>query len=128
MPDVKKREEGGENTKMYSLVAYVLGWLTGVVMFLLAKDDKTIKFHAVQSILLNVVVIVAYVILLVLTGVIGVVLATVGVPGFCCMPITILVPVVGWLYGLYVGYNAYSGKDMKMKIPVIGNFAEQFAG
>ena len=32
-------------------LCYVLGWLTGIVFFVIEKDNKFVKFHAMQSIL-----------------------------------------------------------------------------
>lgn len=31
-------------------LCYVLGWVSGLVFFLLAKEDKKLKFHALQSV------------------------------------------------------------------------------
>ncbi len=34
-----------------SALCYVLTWLTGIVFYFLEKENKTVKFHALQSIL-----------------------------------------------------------------------------
>lgn len=39
-----------ENTE--AALAYILGWVSGLVLFLLQKDHKKIRFHALQSIVL----------------------------------------------------------------------------
>ncbi len=32
-------------------LCYILGWLTGIIFYILEKDNKFVKFHAKQSIL-----------------------------------------------------------------------------
>ena len=34
-----------------SLLCYVLMWLTGIIFYLVEKENKTVKFHAMQSFL-----------------------------------------------------------------------------
>ena len=34
-----------------SALSYVLFWLTGIIFYVIEKDNKTVKFHAMQSIL-----------------------------------------------------------------------------
>lgn len=41
----------GLEENIESALCYVLGWVTGIVFYLLEKENKTVKFHAVQSIL-----------------------------------------------------------------------------
>ncbi|MBI5158759.1 hypothetical protein HY992_01425 [Candidatus Micrarchaeota archaeon] len=122
MPDVKKA--GDEHTKLYSLLAYVLGWLSGVVAIILAGNDKTVKFHGIQSIILSVV---SMVLMLPASIVIGAI--SIAVPlAALCLPFIWIVGLVFWVAGMYVGYNAYSEKNMKMKLPIIGDFAEKLVG
>ncbi len=33
-----------------NFVAYLLGWITGLVMLLVEKDDATVRYHAAQSV------------------------------------------------------------------------------
>ncbi|MEM3030230.1 MAG: hypothetical protein QXH27_00705 [Candidatus Micrarchaeia archaeon] len=94
------------DVRTMSFVAYILGWLTGLIVFLIAKDNEELKFHGMQSILLNVA-----------TIVVGMVLSIV--------LIGILVFPLGWLYGIYIGYKAYQGE--RVLVPVLGEYAEKFA-
>jgi uncharacterized membrane protein len=34
-----------------SALSYVLGWITGLIFFLLEKENKVVRFHAMQSII-----------------------------------------------------------------------------
>jgi uncharacterized membrane protein len=47
----------GQNTStglepnIAALLSYILGWLTGIIFFLIEKDNKFVRFHAMQSII-----------------------------------------------------------------------------
>jgi uncharacterized membrane protein len=36
------------------LLAYLFGWVTGLVFFLIEKEHREVRFHAAQSILVSV--------------------------------------------------------------------------
>ena len=38
-----------ENTA--ALIAYLFGWLSGLIIFLLEKDSRFVRFHALQSLM-----------------------------------------------------------------------------
>ncbi len=40
----------GLDENVAGLLCYVLGWVSGLVFFLIEKDSKFVKFHAMQSI------------------------------------------------------------------------------
>lgn len=87
------------------LITYVLTWLTGILIFVTAgQKDKRLKFHAIQAVLL---------------GVIMFILAWIPFVGW-------LIGALLWLYGLYIGYEAgYQGKDIL--VPVIGEYAKKYS-
>lgn len=88
-------------------LAYVLGWLTGIV-FLMIEKDSFVRFHAMQSII---------------TFGILTILALLPVVGWILSP---LVMIVGFVLWLVLIYKAYQGE--KFKLPVIGDFAEKQLG
>lgn len=95
------------------LLCYVLGWLTGLILFLIEKDDQFVRFHAMQS--------------LVTFGALTV--AMIG------LSILALIPYIGLLFGLLqiaivlLGFvlwivsmvKAYQNEEFK--IPWAGDFA-----
>jgi uncharacterized membrane protein len=94
------------------LLCYLGGWITGIIFFIIEKENKIVRFHAVQSIAISVVLMVVYFIL-------G------------------LIPIIGWIIMPFVGIasfilwiilmlKAYQGK--MYKLPVIGDFAEKQVG
>ena len=40
----------GLDSNVAGLLCYVLGWLTGLIFILIEKDDRFVRFHAAQSI------------------------------------------------------------------------------
>src|ERR1044072_9211137 len=48
----------GPDENLAALLSYVFGWVSGLVFFLIEKDSRLVRFHAMQSLLLNAVAIV----------------------------------------------------------------------
>jgi len=100
---------------LVAAVAYVLGFVTGIVILMVEKDDRFIRFHAMQST-------VATGSLFILNIILGIVLTPLGLFGF----ISTLTGIIIWLAILYICIRsfikAYQGKVYKL--PLFGNFAE----
>lgn len=106
MTEAKKSTFGLEKNVACALT-YVLGWLSGLVFFLAEKEDKDIRFHALQSIIFFGAV---------------TVICMVPVIGWMLSPFVFLVSFIGWVILLI---KAYQGE--KLKLPVIGEIAEKQA-
>jgi uncharacterized membrane protein len=104
---------GTEDEKMKGALAYVFGFITGILVLLMAGDNKFLKFHAWQSIVGSIAIGIVFVIISTILTVI-----TLGLGGLCVPFLGIIV----WLYFLYGAYVVYSGKDFRM--PVIGDFVQ----
>jgi len=101
----------GLEENVAGLLCYVVGWITGLVFFLIEKDSKFVKFHAMQSII------------------------TFGAC-FIIMWVAGVIPFVGWVISLLVGIlifvlwivlmiKAYKGE--KFKLPIAGDLAEKWS-
>ena len=88
-------------------LAYVLGWLTGIV-FLIIEKDSFVRFHAMQS-----VVTFGALTILTLLPVIGWVLSP-------------LVIILGFILWLLLIYKAYQGEEFKL--PWLGDWAKKLLG
>jgi uncharacterized membrane protein len=101
-------------------LAYVLGPITGILFYILEKDNRFIRFHAAQSIAVSLVLIIVGFVL----GLLGAVLAA--------------IPIIGWLiailvsFGLSIGsfvlwlflmWQAYKG--LEWEAPFAGVFARR---
>jgi len=111
-PPVQTGKSGtGLDENIASLLAYAFGWLSGLILFLMEKDNRRVRFHAMQSILLNVVVIVVAIVFWIV--------------------ISILVSVLLWLVflaaivAIWIScmVRAYQGKTFKL--PFIGDMADK---
>jgi len=82
-------------------LCYLFGWISGIIMFFLEKENKKVRYHAVQSILVTV----AIIILPILLGItiIGIVL----IPA---------VPVAAFVMYVVFIYNALKGNDYRISI------------
>ena len=110
------RSASAENElKLLFIVSYFLLWLSGLVVYLVyGRTSKRIRFHAVQAVLYGIVFTVLEVIFAVVGPFVGLLSA-----------LFALVLLVLWLYGLYVGYRAMEGEDIK--ITTIGDLAERYS-
>ena len=106
-----EKSSTGLDENVAGLLCYVLGWVTGLVFFLIEKDSKFVRFHAMQSIIVFGVLSVASIIL-----------------GW----IPVIGPVIGGLISLLalvlwiiLMIKAYQGE--KFKLPWAGDIAEKQA-
>jgi len=102
-----------ENTA--GALCYVLGWITGIIFYILEKENKTVRFHALQSII----------VFLPLTIIVGIL-----------QGILLFIPFIGWAISGLMGLlmfilwlilmlKAYRGE--KFKLPIVGDIAEKHA-
>ncbi|MEK6957680.1 MAG: DUF4870 domain-containing protein [archaeon] len=89
-------------------VAYLLGPITGIALLLMEKDNKFIRFHAMQSTILFIGVIVLNIIL------------TITIIGWILLPFVGLGALVLWILMMYKAYS-----KEKYKLPIIGDMAEK---
>lgn len=118
----------GLEENIAALLAYVFGWVSGLVFFLIEKDSKLVRFHAMQSILFCVVIAVLCIVLWILSFVFLVVAAMLpdimgSLMGLLATLLWLVFSVallVAWILCLI---RAYQGQYYKL--PVVGNMAEK---
>lgn len=104
----------GLDENVAGLLCYVVWWISGLVFFLLEKDNKFIRFHALQSIIVFGILTLA-----------GIVIGWIA-----------WMPIIGWLIGaafwlfcvvlwIVLMVKAYQGE--KYKLPWVGDLAEKNA-
>lgn len=108
---------GGLTENVASALCYLFGFITGIIFLLLApyNQNRTIRFHAFQSIFLNVAWFACHILVLMLG------LITHGF-GLFFSPVVGLLFFVLWLYMMFSAFN-----NRKIKLPVIGDLAEKQA-
>jgi uncharacterized membrane protein len=111
MVEITEKTSTGIKPNVAGLLCYLVGWITGLIFLLIEKESKFVRFHAIQSISIYVVLFVVYLIFM-------------------------FIPVIGWIIDILLGigmfvlwivlmYKAYQGE--KFKLPIIGDFAEKQA-
>lgn len=105
----QKKSSTGLDENVAALLSYALGFITGIIFFVIEKDSRYVKFHAMQSILI-------FGSLFVISMVLG------------------FIPVIGWILGILITplsfilwivmmLLAYQGK--MTKLPIVGDIAEK---
>lgn len=109
----------GLEENVAGLLAYLLGFITGIVFYVIEKENKFVRFHAMQSIITFGALFILSIIII---------------------PIIAIVPIIGWIIGsllsiliwiitivlwIVLMYKAYKGE--KFKLPIVGNIAEKYA-
>jgi uncharacterized membrane protein len=107
-----KKTSSGLDENVAGLLCYLVGWITGLIFILIEQENKFVRFHAMQSII---------------------------VFGFCSIASVILswIPFIGIFFGVVIGILAFvlwivlmvkAYQGTKYKLPVAGDLAEQWSG
>jgi uncharacterized membrane protein len=120
----------GLDENIAALLSYIFGWVTGLIFFLIEKDSRLVRFHAMQSILLNVLLVILWFVVWIVTVVLWVAAAAIGdVVGAIVSILSTLIFVVFGVAALIAVIlclvKAFQGQYFKL--PIIGNFAEKFS-
>ncbi len=102
----------GLTENVAGLLCYVLGWISGVVFILIEQENKFVRFHAIQSIMVFGVLTVA-----------GIILGWIPVIGEL---FSWVISVLGFILWIVLMVKAYQGT--KYKLPWAGDFAEKRSG
>ena len=123
----------GMDPKIAAALSYI--WIVGLIFYFIEKENKFIRFHALQSVLFgiaNIIIMTVLVILaFILTAVsIGASAAIGGGLGYLVGMLVWLVWLLFWLVALalfigaiFAAIKAYQGQ--MFKLPIIGNMAEK---
>jgi uncharacterized membrane protein len=111
----------GIQANVAGLLSYVLGWLTGLIFFLIEKENKFVRFHAMQS----MIVFGALFVFQIAIGILSGIFAAIGV-GFLIPLFTVttgLVALLGFILWILLMIKAYQGE--MFKLPIAGDIAEK---
>ena len=106
-----KTTGSGLEENIAGLLCYVLGWVTGIIFLILDKENKFVRFHAWQSI----IVFGAYTVLTIILN---------------------WIPVIGWIFSMLLGIAAFvlwillilkAYQGQLYKLPIAGDIAENQA-
>ena len=105
-----ERSSTGLDANIAAALAYFAGFITGIVMLVIEKESRFVRFHAMQSTVLFLGVLVA-----------SIVINTIPLLGaflyaFLLFPAVVIV----WLVLMF---KAYNGEHFKL--PIVGDFSER---
>lgn len=113
-----------EDQKARAAIAYILTWITGLIIFFTAKkEERYARWHAVQAIALGIA-------LFVLSWIVNLALSLMAFTagGFGFMPMFGLGGIV-WLLGIVLiivlAVKAYQGETIRL--PLLADFADKYA-
>ena len=117
------------NPKIAGLLAYLFGWLGGLIILLIERNNKEVRFHALQSIAFNIGFIVIYVPFTLVGIVVGEVVFGINkILGLIVgIPITLIgwaMPVGGLVFWILLMIKAYN--EEHYKLPIIGDKVEKY--
>ena len=120
----------GLDENVAALLSYIFGWVSGLIFFLIEKDSRLVRFHAMQSILLNVSIgvlafvvwIVVFILLLIVSQISDALSTIVGLLMTLIWLAFSVGILIAWVMCLVKAYQS-----QYFKLPVIGNFAEKFS-
>ena len=97
----------GLQANVAALLCYLVGWITGLIFFLIEKENKFVRFHALQSLITF-----GFLAIIVMIPVIGIML----------LPIA---GILGFILWILLMVKAYQGE--LFKLPIVGDIAEKKA-
>ena len=122
----------GLDANLTALLGYLI-WPIALVALIMEKENKFVRFHAIQSLLYHAVIVVLGIAL----AIVGIFLGILGIAGGqaagaiggilgALISLVWLVVIIAYLAGLiYAAVQAYGNKYFKL--PIVGNMAEKFA-
>jgi len=107
----------GLEENIAGVLCYVLGWITGIVFLVLEKENKFVRFHAMQSIA-------TFLPLSVIMWLIGSIFMWMPFIGWAIWSmISTLLWILVLILWLILMFKAYQGE--MYKLPIVGDFAEK---
>jgi uncharacterized membrane protein len=113
----------GISNNVVGLLCYLFGWLGGLIFLLIEpyKNDKTIRFHAFQSIFFAVALIGLYIAWFIL----GIILSVIHL-SILLIPVWLILGLGVFAAWIFLMIKAYSNQIFKL--PIIGELAAKQAG
>jgi len=110
VPENKAPTALGLDANVAAAVAYMLGWITGIAVLLIERDNRFVRFHAMQSTIVFGVLSVAWFLFL-------------SIPLLGWLISFMVIPPVSAVLWLILIFKAYQGEHFKL--PIAGDMAER---
>lgn len=110
----------GLPSNLAGALAYLLGPLTGVIFLVVEKEDRFVRFHAAQSIVVGVFVIIASFALTLMLAILGIIPILGAIIGFFLWLTFAFATFIGWITLMF---RAYQGQEWE--VPVASGYARK---
>lgn len=111
--------ELGLSPNIEGVLAYVLGFVSGLVLLVL-EDNEYVRYHAAQSVVYSVALIALFVALSLVGIVLGFIPVVGGLLGTLVGLVELVVRLGAFVGWLFLMYQAYSGE--RYRLPVLGAY------
>ena len=125
MPDTGKAALGGIDGNLAALLGYII-WIIALISVFMEKENRFVKFHAIQSLLLHAAAAIVFGVVVVILIILGVILALAGLGALAGVVWLFYMLVVACYIAalVYSAVKAYNG--VEFKLPVIGDMAAKW--
>lgn len=125
--EIKAKTALGLDANLGAALGYPVGILA-IVIFIMEKENRFARFHALQSILYHVAWVVVFIVLGIILGILmvllGLISSSLAAIGSILLFLGYLIAFLLYIGGLlFLAFKAYGGATMKLS--VIGNMAEK---
>ncbi|MBF0705537.1 DUF4870 domain-containing protein [Alkalihalobacillus hwajinpoensis] len=110
MGQTPRKTSSGMEENVSGLLTYVLGFVTGIIFLLIEKENKFVRFHAMQSIVVFGTLFVASLVMNV-------------IPIIGSLVSLLILPPLSLIVWIVLMVKAYQGQ--MYKLPIVGEFAEK---
>ena len=112
MPDNTDRTSLGLDANVVATLAYFLGWISGAILLVTERQNRFVRFHALQSVIVFGILSLAWFLFL-------------SIPLLGWLISFILIPPVSAIVWLLLMFKAYQGE--RFKLPFAGDIADRRA-
>jgi len=98
------------DANVVATLAYFLGWISGAILLVTERQNRFVRFHALQSVIVFGILSLAWFLFL-------------SIPLLGWLISFILIPPVSAIVWLLLMFKAYQGE--RFKLPIVGDIAEQ---
>lgn len=120
----KAAASGSDDSKLFAVLAYLLGIIGFLIVLLAKREDKFAMYHAKQSLVISIIALIIW------------------IPGSIIASIFFIIPIIGWVIGgllwlvlmllslvllVFVVIGIINAINMReTPLPIIGRFGEKF--
>ena len=110
--DFSKKSSTGMEPKIAILLAYLFGWLGGLIIMILEKENKFVKWNALQALILGILEVLCVIVISFLLGLIPF------IGWFLFSWLGYVATVVLWIFGIVAIVQGFQGKSYRIPMGI----------